>query len=101
MAPILSSSIGITQQVIDDEKLRNLRSSLEELKIKGPLNPEFDASDKMQVPLDIEHLVVLLEPWQSWTFEEQVSMMFLLSLRECIRLLERMLTWNFRWMSVG
>jgi hypothetical protein len=73
MAPILSAFIGITEQIIDDERLKSLRGSVEELKFKTPLDSSYVSPDDVIIPLDIERLVELLEPWRSWTFEEQVS----------------------------
>lgn len=72
MAPIFSA-IGITPQIIDDERLQVLRSSLESVSLNKPLQNANPTSDPLDAPLDIERLVELLEPWQSWTFEEQVS----------------------------
>jgi hypothetical protein len=73
MAPIHSTSIFVTRQIVDDDQLRTLRKVLEDLKIKGPLTPDVECSNQLSIPLDIEHLVSLLEPWKSWPFEEQVS----------------------------
>lgn len=73
MAPILSASVGITRLIVDDERLRTLRSSLEDMKIKGPLDLSFESSEEVTVPLDIEQLVSVVEPWTSWPFEEQVG----------------------------
>lgn len=73
MAPILSSSLGITEHIIDDQRLRSLRSSLQELRLKAPLDANYSSPEDVVVPLDIERLVELLEPWRSWTFEEQVG----------------------------
>jgi hypothetical protein len=78
MAPIHSTSVTVTRQVVDDEKLRMLRKSLEELKINVPLSrPDIESSEQALLmtrpPLDIEQLVALLKPWISWSFEEQVS----------------------------
>ena len=76
MAPIFAS-IGITPQIIDDERLRAMRSCLESMQFNGPLNNTHQTSEKLRMPLDIERLVGILEPWQSWTFEEQVSSFYL------------------------
>ena len=72
MAPIFSA-IGITPQIIDDDRLRTMRGSIQAIELKGPLNYINCASQEFVMPLDIERLVRLLEPWQSWTFEEQVN----------------------------
>lgn len=74
MAPIFAS-IGITPQVIDDKRLRVLRSSLESIGLNETLENAHQISEPLNAPLDIERLVELLEPWQAWTFEEQVSFM--------------------------
>lgn len=73
MAPILAAPVGIAPQQIDDERLRSLKSALLELEFRGPLDPTFSTPEQIVMPLDIERLVALLEPWQSWAFEEQVS----------------------------
>ena len=73
MAPILSASIGVNPQILDDERLRSLRKSLEDLEMKNRSSSEIASSEDISVPLDIERLVALLEPYQSWNFEEQVS----------------------------
>jgi hypothetical protein len=73
MAPILAASVGITPQQIDDERLRSLKTSLWGLEFRGPQDPAFSTPEEIAMPLDIERLVALLEPWQSWAFEEQVS----------------------------
>ena len=72
MAPIFPS-IGITPQIIDDGRLRVLKSSLESIIFDTPLSSAFQGIEEIRAPLDIERLVVLLEPWQSWGFEEQVN----------------------------
>jgi hypothetical protein len=73
MAPIHLTSVAVTRQVVDDEQLRTLRKSLEDLKLKCPLSPDVESLEQVSIPLDIEQLVSLLEPWMSWPFEEQVS----------------------------
>ena len=72
MAPIFPS-IGITPQIIDDKRLKSLRSNLESLPLNKQLRNVDPVSDPLNAPLDIERLVALLEPWPTWTFEEQVS----------------------------
>ena len=71
MAPIFAV-VGITPQIIDDERLRTMRSSLEAVELKLPLNYMHSTSDEVIMPLDIERFVTLIKPWQSWEFEEQV-----------------------------
>jgi hypothetical protein len=73
MAPIFAS-IGITPQIIDDKRLRVLRSSLESIGLNETLENAHQISEPLNAPLDIERLVELLEPWQAWTFEEQVDL---------------------------
>jgi hypothetical protein len=73
MAPIHSSSVAVTRQVVDDEQLRMLQRSLENLKVKDLSSHYVESSEQVSIPLDIEQLVSLLEPWKSWPFEEQVS----------------------------
>ncbi len=73
MAPILATSVGVSPQQIDDERLRRLKVSLLELELRGQVDSAFSSSEEISMPLDIERLVALLEPWQSWPFEEQVS----------------------------
>lgn len=80
MAPVFAA-IGITPQIIDDERLKTIRSSLEAIFLKGPLDYANCASiEEITMPLDIERIVTLLEPCQSWTFEEQVIITLLFSL---------------------
>lgn len=73
MAPILAAEIGITPQLIDDSRLLDLRSALASIEDRVELGKSYKSSDEVEVPLDIDHLLSLIEPWQSWTFEEQVS----------------------------
>ena len=80
MAPIFAA-IGITPQIIDDERLRAMRICLEMIQFNGPLNYAHQTSEELRIPLDIERLIGLLEPCQSWTFEEQVHS-FCLFVRE-------------------
>lgn len=72
MAPILSTNIGIFRQIIDDERLRQLREKIEGLKLKAPLVSAYKSAEEIVAPLDIEQLVSLVEPFGSWPFEEQV-----------------------------
>lgn len=84
MAPILAASIGVTPQLVDDERLRSLKDSLLELEFKGPVDPSLSSPEEVSMPLDIERLVTLLAPWQSWPSEEQVSSMLQShQLRQC------------------
>ena len=73
MAPIYAAAVGISPQIIDDVRLRQLRSSLLEIELQVPLYRSNSSKDAVVVPLDIEYLVTLLEPWQTWFSEEQVS----------------------------
>jgi hypothetical protein len=72
MAPIFSAAVGVAPQIIDDERLFQLRTSLEELELKVPLIRTYKTPKEVGEPVDIDRLVSLLEPWQSWAFEEQV-----------------------------
>ena len=76
MAPIFAT-VGITPQIIDDGRLGTMRNLLETVLFKIPLNYADCASEEIAMPLDIERIVTLLEPWQSWTFEEQVIILLL------------------------
>ena len=71
MAPIFAT-IGITPQIVDDERLIALRSSIGSVSLDGTFNESSQTSKTPRMPIDIERLVGLLEPWQSWAFEEQV-----------------------------
>ena len=72
MAPIYSAVVGVNPQIIDDERLRQLFNSLASIELKVPLHRTFTSPEEVTEPLDIESLVTLVEPWQSWMFEEQV-----------------------------
>ena len=74
MAPIHAAAVGINPQIIDDENLRQLRDSILSIELKTPLHRTFSAPEQVSEPLDIERLVVAVEPWQTWVFEEQVSL---------------------------
>lgn len=72
MAPIFSTEVGITPQIIDDARLLQLRRSLAEIELWLELGKKYSKTDEVEEPLDINHLISLIEPWQSWRFEEQV-----------------------------
>ena len=74
MAPIYAAAVGINPQIIDDESLRQLRDSILSIELKAPLHRTFSTPEQVSEPLDIERLVVAVEPWQTWVFEEQVSL---------------------------
>jgi len=80
MAPIFAT-IGITPQIVDDERLIALRSSIGSVTLDGTFNESSQTSKTPRMPIDIERLVGLLEPWQSWAFEEQVRKPSLFFLR--------------------
>ena len=80
MAPIFAT-IGITPQIVDDERLIALRSSIGSVSLDGTFNESSQTSKTPRMPIDIERLVGLLEPWQSWAFEEQVRKPSLFFLR--------------------
>ena len=76
MAPILSTAVGVTPQIIDDPRLQKLLRKLNEYEPKGLYQPQnYQSSEEVIAPLDdIEDLVAVLEPYQKWMFEEQVRM---------------------------
>lgn len=73
MAPIFTAATGVIPQIVDDERLLQLQSQLEGLELLVPLRRHYATPEEVELPLDIVHLISLLEPWQRWTFEEQVS----------------------------
>ena len=77
MAPIYAAAVGVSPQLVDDDRLRELRSSLEAVEMQIPLHRRaYKTPEEVEKPLDIERLVSLLEAWQSWVFEEQVRSTF-------------------------
>jgi hypothetical protein len=74
MAPILAAAVGVTPQIIDDDKLRQLRTSLIELKTEIRPQRTYASSDEVPTPQDMDRLIALLGPVQRWVFEEQVSL---------------------------
>lgn len=81
MAPIYTAATGVIPQIVDDERLLELKSQLEKLELLVPLERRYATPEEVELPLDIDRLISLLEPWQRWTFEEQVSMPLLSCLR--------------------
>jgi hypothetical protein len=73
MAPIFTAAAGVIPQIVDDERLRELRNHLVELELRVPLRKSHTTPEDLEEPLGINRLISLLEPWQSWEFEEQVS----------------------------
>lgn len=75
MAPILSTAVGVTPQIIDDPRLQKLLVKLNEYEPKGLYQTKnYQSSEEVIAPHDhIEELVAVLEPYQKWIFEEQVS----------------------------
>lgn len=75
MAPILSTAVGITPQIIDDPRLQQLLKDLNEFQPKNVVyqNNKPQSAGDVVAPLDITKLVSTLEPYQKWIFEEQVS----------------------------
>jgi hypothetical protein len=73
MAPILAAEIGTPPQIIDDMRLVELRSALASIEDFVELGKSYSSPEEVEAPLDIDHLLSLIEPWQTWTFEEQVS----------------------------
>lgn len=74
MAPIYTAAAGVISQIVDDERLRELRNHLVELELRVPLRKSHTGTtpEDLEEPLGINRLISLLEPWQSWEFEEQV-----------------------------
>ena len=73
MAPIFTADVGITPQVIDDSRLVDLRKALATIELRVPLGKSYTTPDEVELPLDIDQLITLIEPYQQWIFEEQVS----------------------------
>lgn len=73
MAPIFTAAVGITPQIIDDERLCKLRNDLFDVELKIPLRRSYSSSEEILEPLDINRLISILKPWKTWVFEEQVS----------------------------
>lgn len=79
MAPILTAAVGITPQIIDDDRLCQLRNDLFDLELKVPLGRSYSTSEEIKEPLDINRLVSIVKPWKTWVFEEQVRTFWLLA----------------------
>jgi len=73
MAPIFTAAVGITPQIIDDERLCKLRNDLFNVEMKIPLRRSYSSSEEILEPLDINRLISIVKPWKTWVFEEQVS----------------------------
>lgn len=76
MAPIYAAAAGVIPQIIDDERLRNLQSQLEEMELGVPLRRTYTTPEEVAEPPGIDHLLSLLKPWQGWGFEEQVRIFY-------------------------
>lgn len=80
MSPIVTRPIGITPQIIDDDRLIRLRISLEEIELTLTDRSSTSMSVGDEVPdlplLEVEKFLSLLEPWQDWPFEELVRFSF-------------------------
>jgi hypothetical protein len=73
MAPILSTAVGVTPQIIDDPRLRQLIETLNEFQPQMPLGRKQPVTpDDVTAPFDIAKLIAVIEPYQAWKFEEQV-----------------------------
>lgn len=82
MAPILSTAIGVTPQIIDDPSLQKLIELLNEFEPKQPYDLiKQQDPEEVIAPLDIAALVAAIEPHQSWAFEEQVCCCICLELQ--------------------
>jgi hypothetical protein len=69
MAPILTTTSGVSNQVLDDPDLIDLLKSLHDIPIVS-----LNEVCSYIIPNDIERLCNLLQPWhKEWRFEEQVS----------------------------
>lgn len=62
MAPVITSSVGVAQQAIDDPKLKRYISVLSEFAPKSPKST-----------VDVDGLVSQLASVQEWRFQELVS----------------------------
>eukprot|EP00980_Cylindrotheca_fusiformis_P007263 scaffold1525_cov142-Cylindrotheca_fusiformis.AAC.63 len=71
MAPIYAAAAGVIPQIIDDERLRQLQSQLEEVDLQVPPRRTYTGPEEVEEPQGIESVLALLEPWQKWGFEEQ------------------------------
>ena len=100
MAPIFAA-IGIIPQIIDDKRLGLLRINLESICLNERSGTDDRKPDSLNPPLDIERLVGLLQPWQSWTFEEQVSFMNWLVMVESYSSMASKLTFPNKFSFVG
>jgi hypothetical protein len=71
MAPITSTAVGVSPQVLDDPALKTLLSALNQL----DLDTLLDLTQPLPKtkPAVFDELSTLLEPWPEWVFEEQVS----------------------------
>jgi hypothetical protein len=78
MAPITSTVLGIIPQIIDDERLIELKRSIAALPFNSASNEEKQpkAPEEVVQSLDIEALVALLSNHPKWNFEEQVCQSF-------------------------
>lgn len=75
MAPILSTAVGVTPQIIDDPRLRKLIEVLNEFEPKQLCDRvKTNKANEVIAPLDIAALVAVIEPHQTWSFEEQVDL---------------------------
>lgn len=76
MAPISSTAaIGVNPQIIDDPNLKLLLQNLN--KFVPPQQQQQQQSEEGEKLLvDTNALVSTVEPYQSWTFEEQVLFNF-------------------------
>ena len=74
MAPIYAAAVGVNPQSIDVERLRRLRDALMSIELQQSLDRTFDSPQEVTAPLDIDRLIMELEPSQTWVYEEQVSL---------------------------
>ena len=78
LAPIHGAAVGVSPQAIEDDRLRNLRDALLAIEIKETFHQNFASPAEVIEPFDVSRLVSELDPWQTWVFEEQVSISVLI-----------------------
>jgi hypothetical protein len=77
MAPVKTTPLGVTPQIMDDPKLSDLQKAFDEVKL---LDDDLSHGED-ETPVDVDHLVSIIEKYPKWVFEEQVSMILMLIVR--------------------
>jgi hypothetical protein len=72
MAPITSTAVGVSPQVLDDPALKTLLSALNQLDLDTLHLLDLTRPLPKTKPAVFDQLSTLLEPWPEWVFEEQV-----------------------------